>query len=198
MDPNEIKIYFIIVNMIAFILSGIKVTLLNYHKKVDILQYIIDWVIFLGGGIGSGIIFLIFERTVNKKDFSRFLMKTALLCAQVIYLLCYFGPFKEQLQGFLQTQLDTHSYFIYYLLAINIITAFIFMFDKMSAMLKSSRIREVTLFFFSSIGGSLGAILMMFLFRHKIRNVWFYYGIPCIFVVQVILICFFYQSLTNF
>ena len=198
MEKEAIMVYFILVNVLSFILSGTKVMLINYKKKVTILQYIIDWVIFLGGGIGSAIIFLGFERMVDKKNFSRFLMKSAFLFVQILYLLSYFGPFKIPLQTFFKTQLETHSYFIYYFVLINLLTAAVFAIDKISAMMKMSRVREVTLFLLSLLGGSLGAMVMMFLFRHKIRNVYFFYGIPCIFVIQILLVFWFYPQLTNF
>ncbi|MCP1224039.1 DUF1294 domain-containing protein [Sebaldella sp. S0638] len=74
-----------------------------------------------------------------------------------------------------------------YLLMINIFTMYTFFLDKSKAKNKKWRIKESTLFLLSIIGGSLGAILGMKLFRHKTKHWYFKYGIPFILAVQVIL-----------
>ena len=77
-----------------------------------------------------------------------------------------------------------------YLLMINIFTMYTFFLDKSKAKNKKWRIKESTLFLLSIIGGSLGAILGMKLFRHKTKHWYFKYGIPFILAVQVILTVF--------
>ena len=74
-----------------------------------------------------------------------------------------------------------------YLLMINIFTMYTFFLDKSKAKNKKWRIKESTLFLLSIIGGSLGAILGMKLFRHKTKHWYFKYAIPFILAVQVIL-----------
>lgn len=50
------------------------------------------------------------------------------------------------------------------------------------------RIPEKTLFFWALIGGSLGLWLGMRHFRHKTKHWYFVWGVPAIFVVQLILV----------
>lgn len=66
------------------------------------------------------------------------------------------------------------KYLVYYLLGINIIVFLMYGIDKIQAKNKLSRISERWLFFLSVIGGSLGALLGMFTFRHKTRKIKFY------------------------
>ena len=68
-------------------------------------------------------------------------------------------------------------------------TSFIFMgVDKHKARKRTWRIPESTLFVLALIGGSLGSIAGMHLFRHKTRHWYFLYGMPAILIVQILLV----------
>jgi len=56
---------------------------------------------------------------------------------------------------------------IYYLITINILSAFIFFIDKKSATIKRRRISEITLHFLELLGGIFGILIMMYLIYHK-------------------------------
>lgn len=80
-----------------------------------------------------------------------------------------------------------------WLLLINLITFFVFGFDKLKAKWKKThettrRVPEKTLFFLSAIGGSLGALLGMKVFRHKTLHKTFRFGIPAILFLQVVVV----------
>lgn len=75
-----------------------------------------------------------------------------------------------------------------YLLIVNLI-GFVLMFvDKKRAQNKQWRIKEATLFLSAAIGGSIGAMLGMKVFRHKTKHLSFLIGMPAIFIVQVALV----------
>lgn len=59
-----------------------------------------------------------------------------------------------------------------------------FAIDKIAAIEGRSRIRIVTLLGLAFIGGSIGGLIAMYLFRHKIRKDYFTVGIPLIMVMQ--------------
>lgn len=59
---------------------------------------------------------------------------------------------------------------IYYLVLINIISFIICGYDKLMAIKHKFRIPEDILLFLSFIGGCIGFILGMFIFRHKTKK----------------------------
>lgn len=60
--------------------------------------------------------------------------------------------------------------------------------DKRKAVKKLWRIPESTLFIIAIIGGSIGSIIGMRVFHHKTRHWYFVYGMPLIFILQVLFI----------
>ena len=60
--------------------------------------------------------------------------------------------------------------FIIYLIAINIITFLVMGLDKWKAKRGSWRIQEATLFTLVFLGGGIGGIAGMYLFRHKTKK----------------------------
>lgn len=78
-----------------------------------------------------------------------------------------------------------------YLIGINILTFLIYGADKWKARKARWRIPEDTLIWLAIVGGSIGALLGMFLFRHKIRDKKFTLGIPAIIIVQIAAYYFF-------
>lgn len=74
-----------------------------------------------------------------------------------------------------------------YLVLVNA-AGLLFMFvDKQKAQRGQWRIPEATLMLTAAIGGSVGSLLGMYLFRHKTRHPKFTVGIPLILVLQVAL-----------
>lgn len=80
------------------------------------------------------------------------------------------------------------SIIILYLVIMNIIGFGIMGIDKWKAKKGYWRIPESTLFIITVIGGSIGSILGMYTFRHKTRHWYFVYGMPAIFVIQLLII----------
>lgn len=80
-------------------------------------------------------------------------------------------------------------YFIaLYLLLINIIAFALMGIDKKRAVRKAWRISEKTLFLSALLGGSIGAIAGMQIFRHKTKHWYFKYGMPAILILQLVLL----------
>ena len=74
---------------------------------------------------------------------------------------------------------------LYYLLAVNIATFFLYGIDKYKARKGRWRISEATLLMMAVIGGSIGAWSGMRLWHHKTVHKKFKYGIPIIIILQV-------------
>ena len=79
---------------------------------------------------------------------------------------------------------------VIYLFVINFVTFAAFAVDKIAAIERKSRIRIVTLLGLSFIGGSLGALIAMYLLRHKTKKDYFTVGVPLTMVMQVVVIFF--------
>ena len=82
------------------------------------------------------------------------------------------------------------KYLLLYLLVINIALFALMGIDKRRAMKSKWRIRERTLFLLAAIGGSIGGILGMKVFRHKTCHRKFRFGFPAILICQLILAIF--------
>lgn len=67
------------------------------------------------------------------------------------------------------------------------ITFLLYGLDKLLAKLHARRIPERVLILAAVLGGSIGALLGMFVFRHKVRKPKFYIGIPVILLLQIAL-----------
>lgn len=77
-----------------------------------------------------------------------------------------------------------------YLVIMNLIGFAIMGVDKWKAKHHAWRIPENTLFIVAIIGGSLGAIIGMYTFRHKTRHWYFVYGLPAILALQIVIISY--------
>ena len=75
-----------------------------------------------------------------------------------------------------------------YLLLINAAGFLLMLVDKYKAKRNLWRIPEATLMGVAAIGGSIGTIAGMNLFRHKTKHPKFYIGLPVILALQIILI----------
>ncbi len=103
---------------------------------------------------------------------------------------------------------ELFHYFLIYLLLINLVSVVLFAVDKKRAKGnrpargrtrkekktqgcrgdgQKSRVPEKTLFVVAAVGGSIGAILGMWLFHHKTRHWYFVYGMPAILIGQLLI-----------
>ena len=74
-----------------------------------------------------------------------------------------------------------------YLVMINALGLAIMGVDKRRAITNQWRIPEKTLFLISAIGGSVGTLAGMYMFRHKTKHWYFVIGMPAILIVHVII-----------
>ncbi len=81
--------------------------------------------------------------------------------------------------------------FCTYLLIINLTGFFLMGIDKKRAKENQWRISEKTLFLTALLAGSLGSIAGMYFFRHKTKHTTFKIGMPCILILQIILLLYF-------
>ena len=87
------------------------------------------------------------------------------------------------------------SYMEIYLIFVNLSTFILYGFDKLQAIRTNpniSRVPELNLLFMSLFGGSIGAILSMLIFRHKIKKLSFMLKYFVIIIIQTALLFYFF------
>ena len=90
------------------------------------------------------------------------------------------------------------TFIIIYLIIVNIVGFAIMGIDKRKAIKRSFRVPEATLFIIALIGGSLGSIIGMRVFRQKTRHWYFVVGMPAILLIQIALLVFLLTSSIEF
>ena len=80
------------------------------------------------------------------------------------------------------------KYFFLYLLTVNAAGFLLMRWDKQKAIHNKWRIPERVLLGIAVLGGSIGCLLGMRLFRHKTRHLKFTLGIPVILAVQSVIL----------
>lgn len=78
------------------------------------------------------------------------------------------------------------EYLAIYLVAINLITFIVYGVDKRAAIKGKFRVRVATLLGLAFIGGSLGALFAMYLFRHKTKKLQFTIFVPLMLVLHIV------------
>ena len=81
-----------------------------------------------------------------------------------------------------------------YLLAINLFGFFIMWLDKHKAKKGAWRIPEKTLFIITALGGGIGTIAGMYIFRHKTQKLNFVIGFPFITILEIIGIIWYFLA----
>lgn len=184
--------YLVIINIIAIVLYLLNLLLYSFTSKAQI-DSLITIICFLGGSFGILIMKLIFDRKIDKKHEETIMSSVflySLIPIQIALLLFIIkGSFNVSISKFI-TFFKTNHIFSFYLLVINIISFITYMLDKLFAIKKKSRIKIATLLFIAFIGGSLGALLAMDLFKHKTNKDYFSVGVPLILLMHlIVLLC---------
>jgi len=80
-----------------------------------------------------------------------------------------------------------------YLFIINTVALLFYGWDKWQSGRGGYRIPEATLIGLAALGGTIGAIIGMYAFRHKTRHLLFRWGLPLILIFQVAAVLYFWR-----
>ena len=80
---------------------------------------------------------------------------------------------------------------LFYLISVNVVSFVLFGVDKRRAIKHDWRIKEKTLLISCFLGGGLGGLLGMFIFRHKTKHLKFLTLVPLSILLWIILLIFF-------
>lgn len=86
---------------------------------------------------------------------------------------------------------------ILYGVIINLITFFYFGADKLRAQNNLRRVSEKALWILTLLGGSLGALLAMKIFRHKTKKLSFQAMLAVILAIQILLVFLIFQAVQS-
>jgi len=185
MQLTGLDYYLIGVNIVGFVLFVINTLLYTYtaEGQIDLLLTICS---VLGGSLGIVLAILIFDRTLEKGNM---MSRVFVICVFVIQL-CIFLFFRvghaEQLTLKFWEFFDRHKVLIIYLVVINFVSCVVYGVDKLAAVEHTWRIRIVTLLGLALAGGSVGALIAMYAFRHKTSVDYFTIGVPLIILAQIV------------
>ena len=184
-----IHYYLIIINIIGFILFAINTLLYTYtaDKEIDKLLTLAS---ILGGSLGIVIaIFLIDRKAVKGNMMSRVFVFSVLVIQIALCLIIKNFNWSTLLQNILSFY-SRYKPLLIYLVIINVISFIAYGIDKFNAIYGRSRIRIITLLFLAFIGGSIGSISAMYLFRHKTSKDYFTVGVPLIMLMQLFVLVY--------
>ena len=183
---EKYQVYLIVVNSLSFLFCYL-FFLIGSLKIKKYLNFFTLFFSLLGATFGVLLFFVLFDRKMTKENA---LYLIFIICLFIIQLVIYL-IFNKILNNIYFSSFIFTRYFWSYLLLINIVSFFIYGLDKYKALHNKKRIKIVTLFILAFLGGSLGSMFAMYLFRHKTNKVYFKYGIPLILVTQFTVFFFF-------
>lgn len=82
-------------------------------------------------------------------------------------------------------EIQGHNMAAWYFAVINIVAVVVYGWDKLCSIRKWWRVPELTLLAIALLGGSVGGIVAMRIFRHKTLHLKFKYGLPFILILQI-------------
>lgn len=181
--------YLIIINVVGFILFLVNKWLYSHtaEKQIDAILTITA---LLGGAVGILLSIILFDRKAEKGNM---MSRVFIACTFVIQLVIYLvikGHVADNITLAFWNFFDKHKILIAYLVVINFVTFAAFAKDKIAAIQKRSRIRIVTLLGLAFIGGSVGGLIAMYLFRHKTLQDYFTVGLPLMIVMQIVVVLY--------
>ena len=189
MELDRFDYYLIVVNAIGFVLYLINMWLYSNTDEGQI-DKVLTITSLLGGSPGIVLAILLFDRKAEKGNMMSRVFVSSVLIIQIIVFLMINGHIKSDLTFTFWNFFESHKFLILYLLVINIVTLILFAVDKIAAIEHRSRIRIVTLLGLAFMGGSIGALIAMYVFHHKTKQDYFAVGVPLIILMQIVVLFF--------
>jgi uncharacterized membrane protein YsdA (DUF1294 family) len=187
-EPSKLQLYLLAVNAAGFLLALLNGLLRKKTgRRMEVLLCLAS---AAGGALGVLLGILLFDRKADKENMMTRVWTLCLLIIQVLALLFLRGGHQGPLNWDLWAFLAEHRPLSFYLLVINVLTFCVFGLDKYLAIAQRRRVPIVTLLGLSFLGGSVGGLLAMVLFRHKTKKPYFAIGVPLILLTQLLLLFF--------
>lgn len=192
LELSRFDYYLITINIIGFLYFLIYIYFLAGESS-NVSDTIMTILSLCFGSLGIALSMIIFGRTPKHRKKETMMSRVFIWCVlviQIILLLILKGYIRNDLTINAIEYFNANPIIVIYLLIINIVTLIAFALDKIYSIEGHKRIRISILLFLSFIGGSVGALLAMYIFRHKTKQDYFTVGVPLIIIMQ--LFCIFY------
>lgn len=190
MQIDLLQQYLIIINIAAFIVQAIDLQIRNHGGKGIKPKILSRLTKIFGGALGTLIAEVIWNRKRNKKYLNISIHTLMWLMIQIALYIAIYGTSNQGIKLFCMGFYLSNKLLCIYLLIINIITFIMFAIDKIKALLGRWRVREVMLLALGLIGGSIGGLLAMDIFNHKVKSEYFIIGFPIILVTHLIILVY--------
>ena len=186
---STLEKYLIAVNIIGFLMYFINFLLYKFTSSANV-DNLLTILSLAGGSLGIFVFIVLFDRKSVKENMMSRVFLICVLIIQIIILLFIKGFHGEELNFAFWEFFGKYKILIVYLAVINFITFAAFAIDKIHAIEGKSRIRILTLLGLAFMGGSVGALLGIYMLRHKTKVDYFTVGIPLIMVMQGVVVFF--------
>ena len=186
---STLEKYLIAVNIIGFLMYFINFLLYKFTSSANV-DNLLTILSLAGGSLGIFVFIVLFDRKSVKENMMSRVFLICVLIIQIIILLFIKGFHGEELNFAFWEFFGKYKILIVYLAIINFITFAAFAIDKIHAIEGKSRIRILTLLGLAFMGGSVGALLGIYILRHKTKVNYFTVGIPLIMVMQGVVVFF--------
>ena len=179
--------YLVIINIIGFLMYLINMWLYSHTKEGQVEKFLT--IKYLAGANTSILLAIVlFDKKAHKGTMMSRVFVISVFIIQIILFLMWKGYMNDKITLALWEPFLKHRILLVYFGIINFITFIVFAIDKVNAQEHRSRIKIVTLLGLSFIGGSIGALLAIYLLHHKTKKDYFTVGIPIIMIMQVIVL----------
>ncbi|WP_202613494.1 DUF1294 domain-containing protein [Merdibacter massiliensis] len=179
-------IYLLLINSIGFLMVGLQ----KWLKKESI-SYLQPILALLGGTFGVVLGIACLERKLKKYNLMAYVW---VACIGLLQLVVLFRSFFVQKSVHLSSIIELlwgKDRLLIYLLFINVFTFLLYGVDKWKARKQRMRIPNAVLLLFAFLGGSLGGLSAMYVFRHKTQKSYFVIGLPVILCTQIMIFVLF-------
>ena len=136
---------------------------------------------------------LLFDRKSVKGNMMSRVFIACIFVIQCILLLIIKENVIENITLEFNNFFEQHEFLIIYLFVINIITFISFGLDKYAANNDKWRIKNVTLLGLAFIGGTIGGLLAMHVFRHKTQKDYYTVGLWLMIIMQILLLIYLFN-----
>lgn len=183
---DKIFIYLGLINVISFVLY-IPYKSLRSGIIKSILTLILYFTGICGGSLGLILAILIFDRNAAKDGLSLKVFAFASFAIELVLFLLFRKDVGNLSFDFVRF-FEDRPYLFVYVLSINLISFLAFGFDKHRANRNKWRLKNRLLLGLSFIGGAIGGLIGMNVFRHKTKKAYYKMGLPLMILMHILLL----------